>query len=105
MKRIVGAMSTFTREEITHLGDLARIALTEKEIVRMQDELNTIADSINTVQQAATEGVEPTANPVPLEAYLRPDVAEKPLTQEQALSGAPVKEDGMFVAPRILGEE
>ncbi|NEG70299.1 Asp-tRNA(Asn)/Glu-tRNA(Gln) amidotransferase subunit GatC [Bifidobacterium choloepi] len=98
-------MPTFTREEITHLGELSRIALTETEIVRMQGELNTIADSINKVQQVATADVQPTANPVPLEAYLRPDEAEKPLTQEEALSGAPVKEDGMFVAPRILGEE
>ncbi|MDN6622902.1 MAG: aspartyl/glutamyl-tRNA amidotransferase subunit C, partial [Bifidobacterium crudilactis] len=46
-----------------------------------------------------------TANPVPLEAHLRPDVAEQPLTQEEALSGAPATEAGMFVAPRILGEE
>ncbi len=88
-----------------HLGNLARIALTEGEIDRMRGELNVIADSINMVQEVATEDVQPTANPVPLEAYLRPDVAAKPLTQEQALSGAPVKEHGMFVAPQILGEE
>lgn len=99
------AMPTFTREEITHLGELSRIALTETEIARMQGELNTIADSINKIQQVADADVQPTANPVPLEAYLRPDEAVKPLTQEEALSGAPVKEDGMFVAPRILGEE
>ena len=47
----------------------------------------------------------PTANPVPLEAYLRPDVAETPLTQEEALAGGPKTEAGMFVAPRILGSE
>ena len=44
-------------------------------------------------------------NPVPLEAYLRPDVAETPLTQEEALAGGPKTEAGMFVAPRILGSE
>ncbi|MBY8968498.1 aspartyl/glutamyl-tRNA amidotransferase subunit C, partial [Algiphilus sp. NNCM1] len=53
----------------------------------------------------ATDDVEPTANPIPLEAYLRPDVPETPLTQEEATAGAPVSEAGMFVAPRILGEE
>ena len=36
---------------------------------------------------------------------MRPDVPETPLTQEQALSGAPVSEAGMFVAPRILEED
>lgn len=88
-----------------HLGDLARIALTDAEIDRMRSELNVIAESINKVQEVATDDVPPTANPVPLEAYLRPDVPATPLTQDEALSGAPVKENGMFVAPQILGEE
>ena len=86
-------------------GDLARIALTDEEITRLQGDLNVIAESINKVQEVATDDVEPTANPIPLEAYLRPDVPETPLTQEEATAGAPVSEAGMFVAPRILGEE
>lgn len=102
---IVVAMPTFTREEIEHLGDLARIALTDEEIVRLQGELNVIAESINKVQEVASADVAPTANPVPLEAYLRPDVPEQSLSQQEAVSGAPVSESGMFVAPRILGEE
>ena len=51
---IVMAMPTFSREEIVHLGDLARIALTDEEITRLQGELNVIADSINKVQEART---------------------------------------------------
>ncbi|WP_300767274.1 Asp-tRNA(Asn)/Glu-tRNA(Gln) amidotransferase subunit GatC [uncultured Bifidobacterium sp.] len=98
-------MPTFTREEIEHLGDLSRIALSDEEIGRMQGELNVIADAIATVQEVAGEDVPPTANPIPLEAYLRPDVAQEPLSQEEAVAGAPVSESGMFVAPRILGEE
>ena len=71
------AMPTFSREEIVHLGDLARIALTDEEITRLQGELNVIADSINKVQEVATDDVEPTANPIPLEAYLRPAVPDR----------------------------
>ena len=96
--RIVETMPTFTREEIIHLGDLARIALTDEEITRMQSELNVIAESINSVQEVATDDVVPTANPVPLEAYLRPDVPVKPLDQSEVLAAAPATEDGMFVA-------
>ena len=50
-------MPTFTREEIVHLGDLARIALTDEEITRMQSELNVIADAIDSVQAVATADV------------------------------------------------
>ena len=59
---IVMAMPTFSREEIVHLGDLARIALTDEEITRLQGELNVIADSINKVQEVASDDVPPTAN-------------------------------------------
>ena len=103
--RIVKAMPTFTREEIEHLGDLARIALTDEEITRLQGDLNVIAESINKVQEVASDDVPPTANPIPLEAYLRPDVPETPLTQAEALAGGPKTADGMFLAPRILGSE
>ncbi|MBP9487035.1 MAG: aspartyl/glutamyl-tRNA amidotransferase subunit C, partial [Bifidobacterium sp.] len=48
-------MPTFSREEIVHLGDLARIALTDEEITRLQGELNVIADSINKVQEVASD--------------------------------------------------
>ncbi|WP_418969598.1 Asp-tRNA(Asn)/Glu-tRNA(Gln) amidotransferase subunit GatC [Alloscardovia omnicolens] len=97
-------MPTFTREEIEHLGELAQIALTDEEITRLQGELNAVAEAIAQVQEVASENIAPTANPVPLEAYMRPDEPATPLTQEEALSGAPASESGMFVAPQILGE-
>lgn len=98
-------MPTFTREQIDHLGDLARIALSDDEVERLQKELNVIAESIQKVQEVASEDVPPTANPVPLVAHLREDVAVTPLSQEEALAGAPRTESGMFVAPQILGGE
>ncbi|EFG26808.1 glutamyl-tRNA(Gln) amidotransferase subunit C [Scardovia inopinata] len=97
-------MPRFTRQEIEHLGDLSRIALTDQEIERLQGELNVITDSIDKVQEVAKDHVPPTANPVPLEAYMREDEPIAPLTQEEALSGAPRQEEGMFVAPQILSD-
>ena len=52
-------MPTFTKEEIVHLGDLARIALTDEEITRLQGDLNVIAESINKVQEVATDDPRP----------------------------------------------
>ena len=63
-------MPTFTREEIEHLGELAQIALTDEEITRLQGELNAVAEAIAQVQEVASENIAPTANPVPLEAYM-----------------------------------
>ena len=98
-------MPTFTREQIDHLGDLARIALSDEEVERLSEDLNVIAASIQKVQEVAGEDVPPTANPVPLEARMREDVPRTPLTQQEALAAAPRSESGMFVAPQILGGE
>jgi aspartyl-tRNA(Asn)/glutamyl-tRNA(Gln) amidotransferase subunit C len=42
---------------------------------------------------------------VPISNVTRLDVVVPSLTPEQALSGAPAKEDGRFRVPQILGEE
>lgn len=105
MAHIATAMPTFSHEEAVHLGDLARIALAGKEITRLQGELNATADFISKIQGVTLDGMPPTVNPVPLEAYLRPDVAKTLLTQEEVLAGGPETEAGILVAPRVLGSE
>lgn len=101
----ISAMATFTKEQVKHIGDLAAIALTDDEATSLESELNGLAESIDELSAIPTEGVEPTTNPVFLDAYLRPDVAVVPLDRDEALASAPATENGMFVAPRILGEE
>lgn len=98
-------MATFTKEQVKRIGDLAAIALTDGEATSLESELNGLAESIDELNTIPTDGVEPTTNPVFLEAYLRPDVAAPPLDRDAALASAPATENGMFVAPRILGEE
>ena len=78
-------MPTFTREEIEHLGELAQIALTDEGITRLQGELNAVAEAIAQVQEVASENIAPTANPVPLEAYMRPDEPATPLDRKSVV--------------------
>jgi aspartyl-tRNA(Asn)/glutamyl-tRNA(Gln) amidotransferase subunit C len=40
---------------------------------------------------------------VPMDLRLRPDEPAPSLTPEEALRGAPVKQDGVFVVPAIIG--
>jgi len=64
-----------------------------------------IVESVARVSEVATPDVPATSHPLPMTNVFRPDVPEQPLTQEQALSGAPASEDGKFLVPQILGEE
>jgi aspartyl-tRNA(Asn)/glutamyl-tRNA(Gln) amidotransferase subunit C len=98
-------MPDITSEQVAHLADLARIALTPDEIEKMTEELSLIVDSVAKVTEVATPDVPATSHPVPLENVSRPDVVGETLTQEQALSGAPDTDGERFRVTAILGEE
>ena len=98
-------MSSLSRDEVARVAGLARIDLTPEEIDRLAGELDVIVESVARVSEVATPDVPATSHPLPMTNVFRPDVPEQPLTQEQALSGAPASEDGKFLVPQILGEE
>jgi aspartyl-tRNA(Asn)/glutamyl-tRNA(Gln) amidotransferase subunit C len=98
-------MSEITPEVVTHLANLARIALTDDEIARLTGELGHIVDSVAKVSEVATPDVAATSHPIPLGTVMRADVPGATLTPEQALSGAPERDGDRFKVSAILGEE
>jgi aspartyl-tRNA(Asn)/glutamyl-tRNA(Gln) amidotransferase subunit C len=98
-------MSEITPEVVTHLANLARIALSDDEIARLTGELGQIVDSVAKVSEVATPDVVATSHPIPLGTVTRPDVPGETLTPEQALSGAPERDGDRFKVSAILGEE
>lgn len=98
-------MSEITPDVVSHLADLARIALTDDEIAKLTGELGQIVDSVAKVAAVATPDVPATSHPIPLGTVTREDVVGATLSTEQALSGAPASEAGQFKVASILGEE
>lgn len=98
-------MSEITPDVVSHLANLARIALTEDEITKLTGELGQIVDSVAKVTAVATPDVPATSHPIPLGTVTRDDVVGVTLTPEEALSGAPEHELGQFKVSSILGEE
>ncbi|MBW4033385.1 MAG: Asp-tRNA(Asn)/Glu-tRNA(Gln) amidotransferase subunit GatC [Acidobacteria bacterium] len=98
-------MSEITPEVVSHLANLARIALSEEEIARLTGELGHIVDSVAKVSEVATPEVVATSHPVPLGTVMRADVPGVTLTPDQALSGAPERDGDRFKVSAILGEE
>ncbi|WP_168627820.1 MULTISPECIES: Asp-tRNA(Asn)/Glu-tRNA(Gln) amidotransferase subunit GatC [unclassified Cryobacterium] len=98
-------MSEITTEQVAHLANLARIALTTEEIEKLTGELGVIIDSIATVSEVATPDVPATSHPIPMSNVFREDVVGATLTTEQAIAGAPEHDGSRFRVSAILGEE
>jgi aspartyl-tRNA(Asn)/glutamyl-tRNA(Gln) amidotransferase subunit C len=94
-----------TREEVRHLADLARIDLDDAELDHLAPQLSVILESIASIADVAADDIPPTSHAIPLTNVFREDVVVPSLTAEEALSGAPEKEQQRFSVPRILGDE
>jgi aspartyl-tRNA(Asn)/glutamyl-tRNA(Gln) amidotransferase subunit C len=98
-------MSTLSRDDVAKLAGLARIEMTEDELVELASQFGSILDAVARVQELDLHGVKATSHPQPLENIARPDVVQPSLTPADALSGAPAQEEQRFRVPQILGEE
>lgn len=93
---------TLTEDEVRHVALLARLGLSDDERARFREQLSTILDHINQLNELDLSGVPATAQIIPLEPVLRDDVARPSLTARQALASAPRTERGYFKVRAIL---
>ncbi|HNM79126.1 MAG TPA: Asp-tRNA(Asn)/Glu-tRNA(Gln) amidotransferase subunit GatC [Tepidiformaceae bacterium] len=91
-----------TSEEVLHIARLARIALTEDDVQRFTAQLTGIVDHFAALAAVDTEGVEPTAHPLPLSNVMRADLVSASLSQRDALANAPLTEDGYVRVRAVL---
>ncbi len=92
-----------SEQQVRHVAMLARLALTDEQVVHLGEELNSILDHIDTIQQLDLAEVEPTAHALDVVNVTRSDEVRPGLEREVALRNAPETEDGAFVIPRIVG--
>lgn len=94
---------SISEEEVRHVAMLARLALSDEQIARLGDDLNSILRHIDTIQQLDLEGVEPTAHPLDVVNVMRADEVRPCLPREQALLNAPESDGTAFIIPKIVG--
>ena len=97
-------MSSLSRDDVAKLAGLARIEMSEEELVSLASRFGVILDAVARVQEVNLDGVAATSHPQPIKNVFRDDVVMPSLTPDQALSGAPAQEEQRFRVPQILGE-
>ena len=89
-------------EQVRHIAKLARIAMSDAEIVALVPELNNILDWVEQLGEIDTDGVEPLTAVIDQKLRLRDDVVTDGDRREAVLANAPSAEHGFFAVPKVI---
>ncbi|HHV62329.1 MAG TPA: Asp-tRNA(Asn)/Glu-tRNA(Gln) amidotransferase subunit GatC [Firmicutes bacterium] len=91
-----------TKQDVEHVAALARLELGEEEKESLTEQLGKILEYADKLKELDTEGVPPTAHPLPIKNVFREDRVRPSLPVEDALANAPEREGSFFKVPRIM---
>ena len=97
-------MSSISRADVAKLAKLARIEMVPEELDHLATQLAQIPTAVERVSEVASGDIKPTTHAIEMVNVFRKDEVKPSLSPEEALSGAPAKEEDRFRVPQILGE-
>lgn len=91
-----------SQDEVQHIALIYRLGLSQEEIESLRHQLSDILENFQVLDQVDTSGVPPTGHSVALENVMREDVAAPPMSKEDTLANAPLREDNYFRVKAVL---
>ncbi|MCA9213467.1 MAG: Asp-tRNA(Asn)/Glu-tRNA(Gln) amidotransferase subunit GatC [Planctomycetales bacterium] len=95
---------SLSREDVIKVSLLARLQLSGAETDSMTEQLRSILDYIEQLNELDTEGVEPMAHAADVSNVFADDVLRPSLDRKDALANAPKADDECFRVPAVLGD-
>jgi aspartyl-tRNA(Asn)/glutamyl-tRNA(Gln) amidotransferase subunit C len=92
-------------EQVDHVAQLAQLALTDEEKELFREQLSSILEHAERLQELDTEAISPTATVLPLENVMRDDQVRPSLSLAEVLANAPAVEGDFFRVPVVLESE
>lgn len=91
-----------SRDQVQHITLLARLGLSEDEIERFREQLSSILENFEVLNEIDTTDVPTTAHVMALDNVVREDEVRPSLPQHEILENAPQVEDGCFKVRAVL---
>ncbi len=92
------------RKTVDHVARLARLALSDEERDRLQEQLSSILGHINVINEADTSGISASAHILPMTNVMMEDTPRPAMPTKILLENAPSREDGYFRVRAVLEE-
>ena len=91
--------------QVEHVAQLAQLALSDQEKELFCEQLSSILEYAERLQELDTANIAPTATVLPLENVMRDDEIRPSLPLKDVLANAPKMEKGCFRVPVVLESE
>lgn len=88
--------------DVHYTAQLARLHLSEDEIVKFQAQLSQILTYVEKLEQVDVTGIEPTAHANAVFNVFREDAPRDWFTAEDALANAPRSANQLFIVPKVI---
>jgi aspartyl-tRNA(Asn)/glutamyl-tRNA(Gln) amidotransferase subunit C len=91
-----------SKKEVEHVAHLARLNLTEEELVKMTGQLDNILSYVEKLDELDTSQVLPTSHVFSVSNAFREDIEKESLSQAEAVKNGPQHDGAMFQVPKII---
>jgi aspartyl/glutamyl-tRNA(Asn/Gln) amidotransferase C subunit len=91
-----------SRAHVKHIARLARLKLTDSEVLLYQKDLNSILEYVESLKDLDAENVRPMSHVIPVKNVWREDKPGKAGKPDEILSNAPAREKDFFKVPKII---
>ncbi len=98
----MGTTTDLTMQQVQHVAALARLALTDEEMIAIGKDLKAILNHVDKLSEVDVTGVKPLASPHSHCSRLHDDMAEPPLAAKTVLDLAPATEGDFIAVPKVL---
>jgi aspartyl-tRNA(Asn)/glutamyl-tRNA(Gln) amidotransferase subunit C len=89
-------------ETIRYVAKLARMKLSEEQIISLSSQLDSILKYIEKLNKVDTKDIQPTSHVLAIKNVYRQDKITASLGVEDALLNAPSKKSNLFKVPKII---
>ncbi len=93
------------KESVGHVEDLAELSLTESEREELTEDLASILDYVDKLNELETEDVDPLRHILEVQNVMRDDEKRETLDSEDVFRNAPVRDGNFFQVPPVIDKD
>ena len=93
---------TIDLKTIKHISKLSRISVDDEKAKKLAEDMNSIFDFIEKLNELNTDNVEPLTSVAETTLKLRADEVKSENIRDQILKNSPEENEDFFVVPRVV---